>query len=380
VPQWLLITTINHQRSSDSIMRDFFLPLACGRERGPGGEGVLHAQLPLLLQCQPLLPLNPAKIYGEPLMPNDLWYFAYGSNLDTDRKQYRTGLIRESHIAKLSGYRLAFNKRSGRYRACANLLANPTEEVYGVIYRCTPEALVELDYHEGVSSGHYRQETMQVQTLDGQTLRAIAYVANPDYIIPEGRPSDEYLKHILRGARTHRLSPNVIRAIEIRAGRLAYEPGKRLWRTYQVDADLCDEWLCELNSLKVFQLISICQGHESLRPSHPSSTPHINLRMHADKIPCATALIFSGTSDFLSLPDDSKQETLGQWSLEHKRRIRLIPVQNSASSISDDIVLSIRSVHRMTDQSDRLRINTWFETVIPEIRKIDLTVAARLVN
>ena len=102
-------------------------------------------------------------------MPNDLWYFAYGSNLDTDRKQGRTGAIRESHIAKLSGYRLAFNKRSDRYRACANLLANPTEEVHGVIYRCTPEALDEMDEHEGVASGHYRRETVQVQTIDGQT-------------------------------------------------------------------------------------------------------------------------------------------------------------------------------------------------------------------
>jgi cation transport regulator ChaC len=158
-----------------------------------------------LLKYQPIHPFNPAKIYGEPPIPNDVWYFTYGSNLDTDRKQDRTGLIRKSHIAKLSGYRLAFNKRSDRYRACANLLANPTEEVHGVIYRCTPEALAEMDEHEGVASGHYRRETVQVEKLDGQRVQAITYVANSQYIIPERRPSDEYLEHILRGASSQSL-------------------------------------------------------------------------------------------------------------------------------------------------------------------------------
>jgi len=144
----------------------------------------------------------------------DLWYFAYGSNLDVERKEDRTGSIREAHIARLSGYRLAFNKRGANGEIYANLLPNPTEEVYGVIYRCTPEALVELDYHEGVSSEHDRQETIQVKTLAGQTLHAIAYVANPQYIIPGSPPSDEYLGHILRGARSHGLTSSVIRAIE----------------------------------------------------------------------------------------------------------------------------------------------------------------------
>jgi hypothetical protein len=109
-------------------------------------------------------------------------------------------------------------------------------------------------------------------------------VANSQYIIPEGSPSDEYLDHILRGARTHRLSPSVIRAIEIRAGRRTCESGKRLWRTYQVDEQLRDEWLGQLNSLKVFRLVSICQGHESTRPNHPSSLPHIHLRMSPERI------------------------------------------------------------------------------------------------
>jgi gamma-glutamylcyclotransferase (GGCT)/AIG2-like uncharacterized protein YtfP len=308
-------------------------------------------------------------------MPNDLWYFAYGSNLDTDRKQTRTGAIRESHIAKLSGYRLAFNKRSDRYRACANLLANPTEEVHGVIYRCTPEALDEMDEHEGVASGHYRRETVQVQTIDGQTLHAITYVANSQYIIPERLPSDEYLDHILRGARAHRLSTSVIQAIEIRAGRRVCEPGKRIWRTYQVDEELRDEWLGALNSLKVFRLISICQGHESTRPNHPISWPHIHLRMSPERIPLATSMIFGGASKSFSIPEASTQEALGIWTLEHRRRIRLVPDQEPSGGPSDDLVVRIQPRRRMTDETDRQWINQWLETVIPEVQKYDSQLA-----
>jgi hypothetical protein len=76
------------------------------------------------------LPKRTARI----LMSEDTWYFAYGSNLNIGRKEERTGSIRESHVAKLAGYRLAFNKRGSNGEAYANLLANPTEEVLGVVF------------------------------------------------------------------------------------------------------------------------------------------------------------------------------------------------------------------------------------------------------
>ena len=41
---------------------------------------------------------------------DDCWYFAYGSNLDVDRMQFRTGPMREARRVRLDGYRFAFNK------------------------------------------------------------------------------------------------------------------------------------------------------------------------------------------------------------------------------------------------------------------------------
>ncbi len=193
-------------------------------------------------------------------MPNDLWYFAYGSNLDLERKQGRTGAIRESHLATLSGYRIAFNKKASNGDNYANLMADPTEETLGVIYRCSSEAFEALDLFEGAARGHYQRMEVQVRTLDGQNVSAIAYIARPEVIIAETKPSEEYFGYIRRGARDHRFPANAIRALEIRAFRRACEPGKRLWRTYQVDEGLENDWLYRLNALQVFELTSRCEG------------------------------------------------------------------------------------------------------------------------
>lgn len=149
-------------------------------------------------------------------MPNDLWYFAYGSNLDLARKQTRTGAIRESRLALLSGYRLAFNKKGSEDEVYANLLADPTEETLGVIYRCTPETLDTLDRFEGAYSGHYQRMEFQVRTLDGEILSAIAYVARAEVVISESKPSDEYFGYIMRGG-------EIIGFLQIRFARLKSE-------------------------------------------------------------------------------------------------------------------------------------------------------------
>ena len=60
-------------------------------------------------------------------VPDDpVWYFAYGSNLDRDQKEARTGAIREARVARLRGYRLAFNKRASKAgRLYANIVPDP---------------------------------------------------------------------------------------------------------------------------------------------------------------------------------------------------------------------------------------------------------------
>jgi hypothetical protein len=60
---------------------------------------------------------------------------------------------------------------------------------------------------------------------------------------------------------------------------LPCRPFERRWRNFCVDKNLKDDWLERLNSLRSFDLISICEGHPD-EPSYPHRRlPHINLRL-----------------------------------------------------------------------------------------------------
>jgi hypothetical protein len=97
--------------------------------------------------------------------------------------------------------------------------------------------------------------------------------------------------------------------------------------------------------------------------------------MSPERIPLATSMIFSDASESFSIPEASTQEALGIWTLEHRRRIPLVPDQDPSGGPSDDLVVRIQPSRRMTDESDRQWINQWFEIVIPEIQKYDSQLA-----
>lgn len=59
---------------------------------------------------------------------------------------------------------------------------------------------------------------------------------------------------------------------------------ERIWNNRIVDKNLEDGWLESLNSLKVFELISICEGQANGRGPF-SNRPHINLRIREKHIP-----------------------------------------------------------------------------------------------
>lgn len=126
-------------------------------------------------------------------MPNnDILYFAYGSNLDPSRKEERTEQIREARVARLIGYRLAFNKRANNNGVYANIIRQPGAEVWGVLYCCTPKAMDRLDVCEGVSGGHYERKPVEVENDNDGLIQAITYIACAKFICAEGRPTERY--------------------------------------------------------------------------------------------------------------------------------------------------------------------------------------------
>ncbi|GIW32793.1 gamma-glutamylcyclotransferase family protein [Meiothermus sp.] len=145
---------------------------------------------------------------------NDQWYFAYGSNLSRRQMEQRTGPIREARQARLDGYRLAFNKRGSDGTGKANIVPDGGATVWGIVYLCRPDALREMDEHEGVAGGHYARYGIRIRLDDGDELDAVTYVAGKAFIDDSLTPSARYLATILDGARQHLLPDDYIRSIE----------------------------------------------------------------------------------------------------------------------------------------------------------------------
>ncbi len=129
----------------------------------------------------------------------------------------RTGAIRQAIPSRLVGYRLAFNKEAPGGRAYANLIPDPSGEAWGVAYLCNPQAMTELDRYEGVATGHYERLPVEVTTRSGETIQAVAYVAGAAFVVDGAKPSGEYLRLVLDGARHHGLPEDYIRTIEAEA-------------------------------------------------------------------------------------------------------------------------------------------------------------------
>jgi gamma-glutamylcyclotransferase (GGCT)/AIG2-like uncharacterized protein YtfP len=144
----------------------------------------------------------------------DRWYFAYGSNLNIEQKETRTGRIRESHVSQLRGYRLVFNKTGSRGSVFANIIPDDSAAVWGVVYLCNSDAVADMDCFEGVAGGHYVHLPVVVESLSGEKREALAYVAGKDFICEPGKPSLKYLNTILAGARHHGLPAEYIAHID----------------------------------------------------------------------------------------------------------------------------------------------------------------------
>jgi cation transport regulator ChaC len=135
----------------------------------------------------------------------DLWYFAYGSNLDPgtflDRRKMRP---LETRIARLEDFELRFDLPVGPgERGVANVVPCAGGQVWGAAYRLTLVEADRLDFTEGVQHGAYTRLAVQVAPSDGAPLRAFTYSSARGQA---GRkPSRRYLGLLLAGARHHGL-------------------------------------------------------------------------------------------------------------------------------------------------------------------------------
>ena len=128
--------------------------------------------------------------------------------------------------ARLESHRLAFTRRSIRSGSgVADILADPSEEVWGTLYEIPDEELEALDRKEGVGFAYTRTD-VRVHPPAGEAIDALAYavVAKASAEIP---PSPDYLQGILTAAVERSLPEHYLRSLHLlQAHWHGAEPGR----------------------------------------------------------------------------------------------------------------------------------------------------------
>jgi len=120
-------------------------------------------------------------------------YFAYGSNMDLVQMNNRCERAATVSTATLPFYRFIINSHG-----VATVVPDRASAVLGLLWQISESDERALDGYEGVESGAYKREYVDVETPDGKKVRALVYVATDS---TPGRPRPGYLERILSAAK-----------------------------------------------------------------------------------------------------------------------------------------------------------------------------------
>ena len=126
-------------------------------------------------------------------------YFAYGSNMLTDRLRERVPSATAIGIGRLGGHELRWDKRSGHDgsgKCDAEATGRQEDVVWGVVFELDPDEKSALDRAEGLGAG-YMDKTVQVSTDAGPVTAVMYYAIDKDASL---RPYHWYKALVIAGA------------------------------------------------------------------------------------------------------------------------------------------------------------------------------------
>ncbi len=141
-------------------------------------------------------------------------YFAYGSNMSSERLRKRVDSAQPIARAILRCHRLEFHKKGkDKSGKCDIVLSSAADVVWGRVYDIDYKHKKILDCYEGLGSGYY-EKYVTVELDCGSTISAVTYYANPKKTDPCLKPYSWYKNYVLKGAREAYLPADYIKSIE----------------------------------------------------------------------------------------------------------------------------------------------------------------------
>lgn len=143
-------------------------------------------------------------------------YFAYGSNMLTERLRKRCRSARPIGIASAKGYSVVFFKQSidNSGKATLRKVTEEGRQAYGILFDIKIGDLTNLDQAEGKGNGYDRIDKFSVNCLaDGKLIQAKTYIAPVEYIDTGLKPYDWYQALVIQGALQHELPDSYIESL-----------------------------------------------------------------------------------------------------------------------------------------------------------------------
>ncbi|PSN46360.1 Gamma-glutamylcyclotransferase [Blattella germanica] len=157
-------------------------------------------------------------------MAKSFLYFAYGSNLLSQRILINNPTAIRKSIAKLENYRLDFGfPFSPRWGGCpATIVPYEGEHVWGAVWEISECNKADLDRQEGVEAGIYISLQVEVETEKREKLTCRSYqlcstltgLEHGECLPKERLPSEIYLAVILKGAEESQLPKSYIEKLQ----------------------------------------------------------------------------------------------------------------------------------------------------------------------
>lgn len=120
--------------------------------------------------------------------------------MNTERMKERGANFSKREHAVLEGCRLEFNTivSANSQKGYANIVEDKEGIVEGILYEIKDSDIKKLDSYEGYP-WHYNRREVEVKLDNGQKVKAVTYIANPDKVKEGLNPSKEYLYRLLKG-------------------------------------------------------------------------------------------------------------------------------------------------------------------------------------
>lgn len=126
------------------------------------------------------------------------YYFAYGMNTNTNNMDARTGLGPDQDLgaAMLPGYQLEF-------KTYCDVVAQPDQDTWGVLWRMTPQALAFLDVREGYPDVYTRSIQEVYSREQAKFVAAWVYHMTPERGAGLALPPASYWTQVNQGYIEH---------------------------------------------------------------------------------------------------------------------------------------------------------------------------------